>query len=156
MSYFGIGIYHTKTPANIGSLMRSAYCFGASFVFTIGKRYTKDCMDTPNCGAQVPLYHYKDLQAFLAHVPVGCRMVGVELHEKARSLGSFCHFKQAVYLLGAEDSGLSSEALNACHAIVQVPGLRMCLNVAVAGSLVLFDRQQKLGGNRHESVPTVA
>ena len=29
--FFAIGIEHTKTPANVGTLMRSAVCFGASY-----------------------------------------------------------------------------------------------------------------------------
>jgi hypothetical protein len=32
--YFGIGIYHGKTEENIGTLWRSAYAYGADFVFT--------------------------------------------------------------------------------------------------------------------------
>ena len=39
--YFGIGIENIKTEANIGTLMRSSYAMGASFVFTIGRRYAR-------------------------------------------------------------------------------------------------------------------
>ena len=34
--YFGIGVYRLKTEANHGTLWRSAFQFGADFIFTIG------------------------------------------------------------------------------------------------------------------------
>ena len=45
--YFGIGIQNAKTDENIGTLWRSAFIMGASFIFTIGKRYKKQATDTP-------------------------------------------------------------------------------------------------------------
>ena len=45
-------------------------------------------------------------------------------------------------LLGAEDHGLSKAALARCQHLVQLPG-RASLNVAVAGSIVLYDRHAK-------------
>jgi tRNA (guanosine-2'-O-)-methyltransferase len=39
--YYGIGIENVKTAENVGTLWRSAYILGASFIFTIGKRYKK-------------------------------------------------------------------------------------------------------------------
>lgn len=52
--YFGVGIYHTKTEQNVGTLMRSAQCFGAAFVFTIGKRYHRQSSDTMNAMNALP------------------------------------------------------------------------------------------------------
>lgn len=141
--FFGIGIYHTKTWQNVGSLMRSAYCFGASFVYTVGKRYTKDCLDTPNTAKQVPCFHYGDLDDLLRHLPIGCPLVGIEMSERATPLHTFYHLPQACYLLGAEDSGLPPIVLDRCHQTVSVPGTRMCLNVATTGSIVMYDRSMK-------------
>lgn len=141
--YFGIGIYHSKRENNVGALMRSAFCFGAAFVFTIGKRYGKDILDTPDCSKSVPLYHYLTVDDLKASLPVGCQMIGIELHESATALQKFTHPRQACYLLGAEDHGLTPEAVNVCQRLVVVPGLRTCLNVATAGSLVLYDRSTK-------------
>lgn len=51
------------------------------------------------------------------------------------------HPLRALYLLGAEDHGLPPEVLARCHEVVQVPSPSpYSLNVAVAGSLVLYDR----------------
>ena len=44
--FFGVGIENTKTHQNIGTLWRSASIMGASFMFTIGKRYKKQASDT--------------------------------------------------------------------------------------------------------------
>lgn len=44
--YFEIGIFHSKTEQNIGTLWRSAYQLGASGIFTIGKRYKEMSSDT--------------------------------------------------------------------------------------------------------------
>lgn len=52
-------------------------------------------------------------------------------------------FRQACYLLGAEDNGLTKEAISKCQELVYLPGERS-LNVAVAGSIVLYDRISKV------------
>lgn len=54
----------------------------------------------------------------------------------------FKHPKQGCYILGAEDSGLPLDVIEECTKIVKLPGERS-LNLAVAGSIVLFDRIQK-------------
>ena len=70
-------------------------------------------------------------------------LVGIELIESATMLEDFVHPKQACYLLGSEDSGLSKEALEHCQEIICLPGERS-LNVSVAGSIVIFDRITKM------------
>ena len=57
-------------------------------------------------------------------------------------LGGFSHPKRAVYLLGSEDNGLTRKAMDKCHALVRLPGERS-MNVAVAGSIVMYDRHNK-------------
>jgi tRNA G18 (ribose-2'-O)-methylase SpoU len=37
--YFGIGVEGVSKPMNLGSLLRSAHAFGASFAFTIGAAF---------------------------------------------------------------------------------------------------------------------
>lgn len=44
--------------------------------------------------------------------------------------------------MGAEDHGIPEKVLERCQAIVQIPG-RYCYNVAVAGSIVMYDRMAK-------------
>lgn len=142
--YFGIGIERGKDVYNIGTLWRSAQILGASFIFTIGHRYKNQRTDTMKTWRHVPLFHYDDFGAFTENFPLEAMLIGVELHADAVAIGKFRHPEQAVYILGAEDHGLSDDALKRCDAIVQLPG-DYCLNVATAGSIVMFDRHQKHG-----------
>jgi tRNA G18 (ribose-2'-O)-methylase SpoU len=141
--YCGIGIFHSKSTVNVGTLWRSAYNFDIDFIFTVGRRYDRQPSDTLNTPKHIPLFRYRDLSDLIAHLPFGCTLVGVELHENAQMLPFFTHPKQACYLLGAEDFGLSKEALEKCHKLVQIPHAFNCLNVATAGSIVLYDRGVK-------------
>ena len=137
--YFGIGIQDVKTEQNIGTLWRSASIFGASFIFTIGRRYKRQASDTMASWKHIPLYNYETFAEFYKAIPYDSRLIGVELHAKSIPISRFVHPERCVYLLGSEDSGLSNEALENCYAIVQLPG-EVCLNVAVAGSIVMFSR----------------
>jgi tRNA G18 (ribose-2'-O)-methylase SpoU len=70
-------------------------------------------------------------------------LVGVELNEKAVQLETFEHPKRCVYLLGAEDHGLSKIAVDKSHHLVKFKS-ELSLNVSVAGSIIMYDRQAKL------------
>lgn len=72
-------------------------------------------------------------------------MVGVELTPDAKPLEQFCHPERVIYLLGAEDNGLTKEALEYCRTsggIVILPG-DFSMNVSAAGSIVMYDRHAK-------------
>ena len=138
--FFGIGIYHSKTPENIGTLWRSAFAFGASFVFTVGERYKPQPTDTTKSWRNIPCWHFTSIGDLQLHLPAETELIGVELNPKAKSLPAFTHPKLGCYLLGAEDRGLDEESLAACSRLVVVPGASRCLNVSTAGSLVIYDR----------------
>lgn len=142
--YFGIGIYNTKVGMNVGTLWRSAAIMGASFMFTIGKRYKKQSTDTMKAWRHIPLYTYEDFPHFYKCMPYDTKLVGVEILDTSVDISTYSHPERCVYLLGAEDVGLSKEAITHCKDIVQLPG-KHCLNVAVAGSIVMFDRLNKGG-----------
>ncbi len=152
--YFGIGVYHPKHEVNVGTLMRSAFCFGAAFVFTVGRRYDRQASDTPNASVSIPLYHYLTLDDMVGHLPHSCPLVGVELAEASVPLNRFEHPARACYLLGAEDHGLPPAVARRCHKLVVVPGASHCLNVSVAGSITMYDRCVKWG--RAERVAAAA
>ncbi|MFD1016149.1 RNA methyltransferase [Winogradskyella rapida] len=137
--FFGIGIQNGKTPENLGVLWRSAQNLGASFIFTIGNRYAKQACDTHNAVKSMPYFHYDTFEDFFNNLPKGARLVGVELTDEAVPLETFEHPRRCVYLLGAEDHGLSSQAIEKSHFLVKFTS-EFSLNVAVAGSIVLYDR----------------
>jgi tRNA G18 (ribose-2'-O)-methylase SpoU len=140
--YFGIGVLDPKHETNVGTLWRSASILNASFIFTIGKRVPKQKTDSLNAYKSIPFYYYETFEDFFRHLPYGCQLVGIELAENAVKIEQFSHPARCVYLLGAEDHGLTKEALQKCHKLVQLPG-ENCLNVAVAGSITMYDRLLK-------------
>lgn len=141
--YFGIGCLNMKSSDNYGTLFRTAQILEADFIFLIGSRFKQQATDTMKSWRHMPMFQYKDFQDFNEHRPYDCKLVGIELNDKAVPLAAFKHPKNCIYLLGAEDNGLSREAMDACQSLVILPGTRS-MNVSVAGSIVLYDRITKL------------
>lgn len=140
--FYGMGIFGCKTEANIGTLWRSAHNFGASFIFTIGRRYKPQDSDTTKAWKTIPLYNYKDFDDFYNHLPRSCRIIAVEQSKDAIDLSRFIHPEQCIYLLGAEDFGIPKSIIERCHGVVYID-TPMCLNVATAGSIIMYDRSTK-------------
>jgi tRNA G18 (ribose-2'-O)-methylase SpoU len=61
------------------------------------------------------------------------------------TLDNFQHPQRVIYLLGAEDEGIPSEILKNHRSIEIKSPKKFCLNVAVAGSIVMYDRFIKNG-----------
>ncbi len=142
--YFGIGVERVSKPLNLGNLIRSAHAFGASFVFTLDAQphALKAASDTSKAPGHVPLYSWQGVDDMA--LPEGCRLVGVELLDEAVDLPSFRHPLQAAYVLGPERGALSDALLERCDHVVRIPS-SFCLNVAMAGAIVMYDRVKTLG-----------
>lgn len=140
--YFGIGCLGMKTHHNYGTLFRTAQIFEADFIFLIGARFKSQPSDTMKSWKHIPTFIYKDFKDFNEHRPHDCKLIGIEIDPHAIKLNEYKHPKQACYLLGSEDNGLTKEAMNNCQDIICLPGERS-LNVSVAGSIVLYDRISK-------------
>jgi tRNA G18 (ribose-2'-O)-methylase SpoU len=139
--FFAIGIEHPKTSVNVGTLWRSAAIFDAAFLFTIGRRFPRQASDTLKSWRHTPMFEFQSVDDLVDHLPHSTPLVGVEIDDRAKSLAGFHHPERACYLLGAEDGGLKHQTRERCHALVQIPTPRpFCLNVATAGSLLLYDR----------------
>lgn len=141
--YCAIGVFRGKTFHNIGTLWRSAYILGASYIFTVENKYKKQSSDVVRAWSRIPLFHYKTFDDLLENIPYDCRIVGVEIDDNAEWLHEFEHPKRAIYLLGAEDSGLPPAIREKCHFLIKLPG-NSSLNVGVTGSIVLHDRVTKI------------
>ncbi len=144
---FAIGVDHPKFEINIGTLWRSAYAMGAAMIFVVGRRYEprKQHGDTVKAFRHIPLLHFATWQEYQMHAPFGWVPVGVDIGREATPLPEYKHPDSAVYVLGAEDHGLSNDAVALCRDMVVIPS-RCCLNVAVAGSVVMYDRAAKRDG----------
>lgn len=147
--YFGVVINNPKHEVNVGTLWRSSFLYDAAFIGTVGARYQKQAADTPGTENHVPLIHYSSIDDLVEHLPFSCPLIGVELDDRAIALPQFAHPPRAVYLLGAEDRGLSKATMARCHQIVQIPGERdWSMNVSVAGSIVMYDRFAKMAARQ--------
>tara|TARA_Y100000385_G_C13073300_1_gene630124 strand:+ start:1460 stop:1939 length:480 start_codon:yes stop_codon:yes gene_type:complete len=141
--YHAIGVFRGKTQHNIGTLWRSAYILGASYIFTVDGKYKKQSSDVLRTWSRIPLFTYKTFEDLLENIPFDCRLIGVEIDNRAEMLHEFEHPKRAIYLLGAEDSGLPEFVKEKCHFLIKLPG-NSSLNVGVTGSIVLHDRVSKV------------
>jgi tRNA (guanosine-2'-O-)-methyltransferase len=139
---FAIGIEHPKRGVNVGTLLRSAFNLGAALVFTVGQRYDHQGGDTVKAWRHIPVMHFATWAEYRVHAPFGWTPVGIEIGRAAVDLRDYHHPREAVYILGAEDHGLTNEAAALCKDLVVIPS-RLCLNVAVAGSIVMYDRLAK-------------
>jgi tRNA G18 (ribose-2'-O)-methylase SpoU len=137
--YFAIGAERMSKALNLGNLMRSAHGFGASFTFTVGATYQalEARADTSKGQLHLPHYNWNGLDDIA--LPAGCKLVGVELLDDAVDLPSFRHPLRAAYVLGPEFGSLSPELLARCDYTVKIP-TRFCVNVAMAGAIVMYDR----------------
>lgn len=143
--YFGIGVEGISKPMNVGSLLRSAHSFGASFFFTVSPVVDVHAMqasDTSGAFDHVPFYNFATVEDLV--LPAKTSLVAVELLPDAVDLPSFRHPQQAVYVLGPELGNVSDKMLARCDYAIKIP-MKFCVNVGVAGALVMYDRLISLG-----------
>jgi tRNA G18 (ribose-2'-O)-methylase SpoU len=129
-----------RSPLNLGNLFRTAHAFGASFTFSVAADVElRDVAraDTSMSWKQLPYYRLASMAEM--ELPKGCRIVGVELVDGAVELPSFRHPARAAYVFGRERGSLSDAMQERCEFLVQIP-TRFCLNVGIAGAIVLYDR----------------
>lgn len=143
--YFGIGVEEISKEQNVGNLARSAHSFGASFFFAIAPAVDIRKMkvsDTSDAFDHMPYYQYDSVAEM--DLPKGCQLVGIEFVDESIPLPSFRHPVRAAYVLGAEMGSLSPALMDRCDFIVKIP-MKFCVNVGVAGAIVMYDRMISMG-----------
>ena len=144
--YFGIGIVKPKHEANVGTLWRSAWQLGSSFIFTVGARFKYQASDTTQAHKQIPHFKHERWESFAESSPHGAVWVAIEMGSGSVPLQEFVHPPRAVYILGSEDNGLNRPIVEACQCHVSLPkwvGRSSSYNVAMAGTVVMYDRMVK-------------
>lgn len=137
-----IGLTNPKTPANVGSVMRAAGCFGVDAVFYTGARYERAAQfntDTKAVNRNIPLHNVASL---CESIPKDAKLVCVELAEGAIPLPEFVHPENAFYLFGPEDGTLDQDVIDKADAVVYIPTIG-CMNLAATVYVVLYDRLAK-------------
>lgn len=139
--YFGLALYHPKKSTNWGSLVRTANLLECSFIAAIGPRYPIQASDTLKTHKHVPVFEFATFEEFKKSCkPMECSLIAIEMDDRAKDLKGFTHPERAIYMLGAEDHGIPPKILQECDQIVKLKG-RYSMNVAVAGSIVLYHRE---------------
>ena len=144
--YCGVGLDNPKNEINVGSALRAAGVYGASFVAVTGKRFGSARTDTMKHYRHLPLFRPESLFDLL---PYDCVPVAVDLIEGATSLLEYKHPERAFYIFGAEDATLGKRILSKCKNVVYVP-TNGCMNLAATVNVILYDRLAKNGSMRNE------
>lgn len=142
--FAAIGLHQPKTPANVGSVLRAAHCYGAGMVALTGQRYQRARTDTQAAYRHLPLLQVEDLHTI---VPYDCVPIAVDLIDGARCLTDYVHPERAFYIFGPEDGTLDEKVTSWCRDKVYVP-TAFCMNLAAAVNVVLYDRMAKQGRKR--------
>ena len=134
-----------RDPGNLGTLLRSCDGAGASALVLLG-----DCTDPfsveavrASMGAifTVPVVH-ADPDSLLAwKARHGATLTGAALHPAARDYRTLGYGNPALLLLGNEAEGLPEPLIAACDQLAIIPmlGKADSLNVAMAGTLLLYE-----------------
>ncbi len=143
--YFGVGVDGISKPMNLGNLTRIANAFDASFFFTVNAhvKLADAQSDTSRAQQALPYYQFRSIDEF--RLPVGCKLVAVEITKDAVELPRFRHPLRAAYVFGAERLSISDDMLKRCDFTVKIP-MKFSINVGMAGAIVLYDRLISLGG----------
>lgn len=128
--------------ANLGTLLRTCDAVGACMAVPPTPHY-REALRRGDTLARRPCVHWADRKLSWIHRQkvAGARILAVELADDATHLLELKPARQVtVVLLGHEHSGLPDEAWDLLDEVVEIPmiGSGSSLNVAVAGSLVLY------------------
>jgi tRNA (guanosine-2'-O-)-methyltransferase len=128
---------------NLGTLLRTCDAVGACMAVP-RLPWVPEALARGNTLRQPACVHWtgSSAQRWLAQQrATDSHIIGVELVEGAIALGDLpAARRRTVAVLGHEHSGIPAEALDLIDAFVEIPmvGTGTSLNVAVAGSLVLY------------------
>jgi tRNA G18 (ribose-2'-O)-methylase SpoU len=142
---FHVAIENWQHDMNIGSIVRSANAFAADTVHIIGrKRWNKR-------GAMVTdryqhLQYHPDMQAFASWATdAGLPIIAIDNVAGAVAIESFDFPETCVLLFGQEGPGLTSDAVAAAEAVVEITqyGSTRSLNASAAAAIAMFAWSQQ-------------
>ena len=138
--YAAIGLVGVQKPPNLGAVLRAAKVFDAALVVWSGKLASLKgaSTNTMKSHLHLPAIHVRDV---MAAQPIGAVPVLVEMWEDATPLPEFRHPHTAFYIFGPENGSLS-RAYPENIPRVMIPSY-LCLNLAAAVNVVLYDRRAK-------------
>ena len=155
--------HNIRSVQNVGSILRTADCLGIEQVYASG--YTPN-LTTRTDGSNLPLLphvrdklrrelhrsalgaeetvsfdYVNDVMALIDKLRAnGFTVVGLEQNERSIALPDYSPSGKVALLLGEEVHGLTSELIDKCDTLVEIPmfGTKESYNVAVATGIALY------------------
>lgn len=138
-------LINPKFPPNLGSVIRSASCWGIYQVWWTGDRLLSGGNKMPR---EARIKKFNDVEVINYDKPFdrfdlkSVVPIAVEFQDDAESIDNFIHPENAVYVFGPEDGSLDSKHKRFCHRFVVIP-TKHGLNLTVAVGIVLYKRYQQ-------------
>ena len=145
----GLALWRVADPGNLGTIVRSADALGPAFV-----ALSDGCADPTSPKAlrasmgalfRVPLIPFEEApRPWIALLPAG-----------AAPLSSLADLEEGTFVLGAERDGLPDDVVARCDAKATIPiaGDADSLNVAMAGTIALYELSRRLAIQTVSSPP---
>lgn len=139
---------NVRSMNNIGSIFRSADCFGVEHIHLCGISATPPHREIHKTalGAEntVPWSYSKNtVELCMDLKSKGYTLLAVEQTEGSSALGTFKLDKDKRYalILGNEVDGVAQEVINLCDMCIEIPqfGTKHSFNVSVCAGIVLWD-----------------
>lgn len=143
---FAVAVWNLTKDHNVGSLVRTAHAAAATEVLLVGDRdWNVEAASTAELYTEIVFLD--GAKALLEHLGrQRWSLVAVELAPASVSMFEADYPERPCFLLGAERGGVPQQLMEAAALTVEIPqwGLVGCLNVAAAGSIVIYDHLSKL------------
>lgn len=137
-------LVNLRSAFNVGSLVRTAECYGCTKVhvagYTAGLDHPKVAAVAMGCERDMPWSHSPDPAALLARLrQEGTTLVALETSPAAAPLPRFAIPFPAALIVGNERFGIEPDLLSHCAHIVRLPmyGKKNSLNVASACAIAI-------------------
>ena len=143
---------NVRSAYNVGSLLRTAETAGISEVFCCGFTPTppheKLSKTAFSAAETVPVRHFAStLAAVAALKEEGYTVYGMETTSRSLSYVNVEYAPQTALVLGNEVTGIDTDVMEVCDALVEIPtyGMKNSLNVASAAPVVAFEVLRQWG-----------
>lgn len=151
-----------KHVVNVSSMIRNCAAFGINTLCLTGDRIE---LPSGKKRSRMPreerMREYETVRVIQHDFPLtlfanSVVPVAVELLAGAVPLpmAPYIHGDETVYVLGPEDGSVPAGLRACCQHFVQIP-TKHCLNVAMAGGIVLYDRVMNMWRENIEELPTL-
>ncbi|MFO7895322.1 MAG: TrmH family RNA methyltransferase [Candidatus Cloacimonadales bacterium] len=140
-----------RSAFNIGSIFRSAECFGVSEIllvgYTAGAENQKVIKTSMNCTKRVASKHFSSLQLAVEYLKrQNVTIYGLETVQGASAISDEKMRFPAAFVLGNEALGLPAESLQLTDKILQISlsGWKNSLNVGVTAAICCYEASRQL------------